>query len=171
MASVAHDPTPTAPTRRRRWYALATALWAVIVVAAAYVSAGRDEPTVREQSSVAQVRATVDRAVSGVVAAAGPDAVVSVSPFTRLGACRISAVRDGERWEQVVVLHTREGGEAALLDRLAAGLPPEYGARARHGDGGRHTLRADAGNFVAVSGEVAAPGEIRVSVTTGCRPR
>lgn len=171
MAPVAPYPTSPTPARRRRWYALATALWAVIVVATAYVSTGRDEPTVREQSSVAQARATVDRAVNGVVAAAGPDAVVSVSPFTRLGTCRISPVRDGEEWEQVVVLRTRDGGEGPLLDRLAAGLPPEYGARARHGDGGRHTLRADAGDFVAVSGEVAAPGEIRVSVTTGCRPR
>lgn len=181
MAFVAYDvwstpgqaappvPPAPAPARSRRWLAAVAAVWALVVVGFGYASAGRDEATAREQTSVADARPAVDRAVSGLVAAAGPGAVVAVSPFTRIGACRISAVRDGERWEQAIVYYTQAGGEAALLDRLAAGLPAEFGARARHRADGRHTLRADAGDFVSVSGGVAASGEVRLAVNTGCR--
>lgn len=175
MAAVAYDVrTPTgaapAPSRWRRWLAVAAVVWAVVVVGFGIASAGRDPATVREQTSVAQARATVSRTVTGVVGAAGPDTVVAVSPFTRLGTCRISAVRDGERWEQTVVFHIQAGGEGPLLDRLVAGLPAGSGARVRHDANGRHTLHADAGDFVSVSGAVVAAGEVRVVANTGCRP-
>jgi hypothetical protein len=143
--------------------------WGVLLGVAGYVSARADAPTIREQTSVADARPSVDRAVATLVAAGvAADAVVSVSPFTRLGTCRISAARDGERWEQAVSLFTRSGQESALLDRIAAGLPGDWRARIRP-RGELRTLRADAGNFVALSGGSATSGEVRITAATGCR--
>jgi hypothetical protein len=147
----------------------ALAGWGVLLGAAGYFSARTGTPTVREQTSVADARPTVDAAVAALVnAGAEAGAVISVSPFTRLGGCRISAVRDGERWEQAVSLLTRAGQEDALLDRLADALPGAWKARVRP-RGGVRTLRADAGNFVALSGGTAVTGEVRMTVATGCR--
>ncbi|HET6214764.1 MAG TPA: hypothetical protein VFE14_17995 [Micromonosporaceae bacterium] len=156
-------------TGPRRWLLLLGAVWALGLLVFAYVSSRTDAPTVREQSSVADARPAVDRATAYLVTDSG-DAVAAVGQFAKVGGCRVSAVRDGERWERAVVLYTRAGTEPALLDRLARELPADYHARARHsGDGKVHTLRADAGSYVAVSGTVGAPGEVRLVVATGCR--
>lgn len=154
---------------RRRQLVLVAVVWAVVVLVAGYLATRTGAATAREQTSVAQARPAVDRAVTDLLAAAGADVVVAPSPFAKVGTCRISAVREGEEWEQTVVFYTRTGGEGPLLDQIAAGLPGRYGARARAGSGVRHTLRADAGDFVRVSGAAAAAGEVRVSVATGCR--
>jgi hypothetical protein len=66
-------------------------------------------------------------------------------------------------------VYTQEGSERALLDRLAAGVPRRYRARVTHGTK-TQTLAADAGNFVLVQGGVDAPGQVRISADTGCRP-
>ena len=154
---------------RLRLLAAVAVAWALIVLLAAYASAGHDAPTVRDQTSVSQAQPALDRAVAGLVAAAGPDVVVEVYPFIRVGTCRISVVRDGEEWEQAVLFHTRAAAEPALLDRLAAKLPPEYAARAMHLTGDRHELHADAGDYVRLSGGREAAGGVRVVASTGCR--
>jgi hypothetical protein len=173
MTGVSYDPTTAGPPRSRRgarrWLPLLVAAWALVLGVAAYLSARGGPPTAREQTSVADARPAVDRAVADIVGASG-DAVAAVGEFTRIGACRISAVRDGERWEQAVTLYTRPGGAPALLDRLARGLPDDYRARVRHSANGKvHTLRADAGHFVAVSGGTSGAGAVRLVVATGCR--
>lgn len=128
---------------------------------------------------MADARSAVDAAVVALVGAAtgggaapsglvgrptDPPAVVAVSPFTRAGSCRISAARDGEQWRQEVTAYTIPGRENAVLDRLARGLPASYRASAR-----KDKLRADAGDFVSLSGGPASPGEVRITVATGCR--
>lgn len=160
---------PVAWTKRRIWLTALLVGWAVLLGVLAYASARTGGATAREQTTVADARPTVDRAVAELVlAGTAADAVVAVSPFSRLGSCRISAVRDGERWEQAVTLFTRPGGEPALLSRLGAALPAGYHASVRP-RAGQPTLRADAGDFVGISGAAATPGEVRVTVATGCR--
>jgi len=174
---VAYDPTapyqapPPSPRRRLpRWVVPVAVGWAAVLLVLAYVSAGTSEPTVREQSPVDAARKNVSAAVANLVRAGGT-AVATVSEFTRVGDCSISAVRDGSTWNQTVLFYTADGVEPALLDRIATGLPAAYEARTRHSDGGSlHTLRADAGDFVGITGSVIGPGQVRLVVATGCRP-
>lgn len=145
--------------------------WAALLLVLAYVSINRDEPTVREQRSLADAAPVVQRALGDLVAAAGPDVVVELTDATVREGCRITPVRSGATLERAVRFHVAEAEESALLDRIAQQLPADYRARARpSADGSTHTLRADAGEFVAVKGKVAEPGLVTVTVSTGCRP-
>lgn len=143
--------------------------WALVLAALAYVSVRRDAPTVRDQRTVEQARPVVDRAVGELARAAGSDVVLHISGYAVRGDCRITPVRAGQTLERDVTIYTREADGPALLDRIAARLPQGYEARARHAKG-RDTLRADAGEFVAVTGRVTAPGVVILTVDTGCRP-
>ena len=165
-----HGPVARIAWSKRRITLVALlAGWALVLGVIAYVSARNGTATAREQTTVADARPAVDRGVADVVRAGSSlGAVVAPSPFTRIGSCRISAVRDGERWEQSVTLFTRPGDETALLDRLGKALPPSYRASVR-ARAGQPTLRADAGNYVGISAAAATPGEVRVTVATGCR--
>lgn len=153
------------------WLVVAVALWAVLLVAAAYVSVRRDAPTVREQRDIAQAAPVVARAVGELLAAAGPDTVATISEEKLTTGCRVSLVRDGATLERSVTIRTVEADGPALLDRMAQRLPADYRTRVRHGaDGTAHTLRADAGEFVGIRGGVTSPGVINLTVGTGCRP-
>lgn len=145
--------------------------WAVLLLGATAFSALRDEPTVREQRSLAQARPIVDRAVGELVAAAGPDPVVELGQQRLDTDCRLTVLRRGESLTASVALHTPEADGPGLLDRIAQRLPAGYRPSVWHSaDGADHTLHADAGEFVAVSGDVVSPGLVRLTVRTGCRP-
>jgi hypothetical protein len=143
--------------------------WALVLGVIAYASVDRDAPTVRDQRSIGEARPIVDRAVGEVAKAAGSDVVLHISGYEVRDDCRITPVRPGRTLERDVTIYTREADGPALLDRIAERLPEGYAARARHAKG-RDTLRADAGEFVAVSGGVTAPGVVILTVDTGCRP-
>jgi hypothetical protein len=143
----------------------------VLLVVAAVFSALRDEPTVREQRDIAEAAPIVDRAVGELVAAAGPEPVVELGPRRLRTTCRLTLVRDGAALDAAVTFRTPAADAPALLDRIAERLPAAYRADVWHGDDGtQHTLRADAGEFVAVKGSVPEPGVVRFTVGTGCRP-
>lgn len=150
----------------RRWLLpVVAAAWAVALVVAAVWSAHHDPATVRAQSDLSRGRQVVDEAVDTLVAAAGPGAVDRVGGYRVTTGCRLSLVRHGSEVARVVVLTVPPGQEPALLDKLVDRLPDRWRPRQRGG-----TLHADAGEFVRVDGEVAEPGEVRVTVRTGCRP-
>lgn len=150
---------------------MAVVVWALLLIVAAYVSVRRDAPTVREQRDIAQAAQVVSRAVGELVAAAGPDAVTTISAEKLTSGCRVSLVRDGATLERSITVRTVEADGPALLDRMAQRLPADYRTRVRHSaDGPTHTLRADAGEFVGIRGGVTAPGVITLTVGTGCRP-
>lgn len=158
-------------SRRAVWLFVAVAVWALLLVVVAYVSVGRDAPTVREQRDLAQAVPVVDRALGELMAAAGTDVVTTISGAKLATGCRITPLRDGARLERSITIRTTEAYGPALLDRMAQRLPADYRARVRHGKGGTvHSLRADAGEFVAIRGGVTAPGVITLTVATGCRP-
>jgi hypothetical protein len=143
--------------------------WAVALVLAGYLSARNDPPTVREQRSIAQAAPVVDRAAGELVAAAGPDAVLEVSDRRLTSGCRLTAARPGATLERSVSIRTAAADGPAMVDRLAGRLPAGHQARARH-SGAIHQLRADAGEFVGISGGVTAPGVVTLTVSSGCRP-
>lgn len=153
-------------TRRRWWITGLVAAWVLALLVAAAWSAHRDPATVREQSDLASGRRTLDQAVARIVAVAGPQVAAEVQPGLTSD-CQITLSRRGSELEQTVVFIVPAGEESGLLDRLAGGLPGEWGARYHSGT---DRLRADAGDFVAIRGEVAEPGRVRLTADTGCRP-
>jgi hypothetical protein len=167
-AQYAPRPGPTAS--RRRWLVAGAAGWAVLLVVLAVYAVRRGESTVRTQTSVGQALPTVDRAIADVVVAAEPaGAVAEISGYREVSArCSITAFRDGARYERAAYLYVPAGQEPALLDRIAAKLPRDYDARVRRS--GARQLTADAGDFVALRGGIAGPGQVRFTADTGCRP-
>lgn len=153
---------------RRRWIAITlVAAWALLVVVAGVWSAQVSPPTVREQSELGQGRAALDEAIAAVVAAAGSGVTVEVDEYQVDRDCDLSVLWRGTAVEQQVRLAVPAGDEPELLDRLARRLPEPWSAS--HFRAGQR-LSADAGAFVTVVGEVTAPGEVQVTVATGCRP-
>jgi hypothetical protein len=128
---------------------------------------------VREQRTIAQAAPVVDRAAGEIVAAAfaDADATVEVSGRRLTAGCRLTSAWDGAELERVVTARTDPATAPAVLDRIADRLPAAYRVAVRHAEVGEvHRLRADAGDFVAVTGGVTSPGVISLTVGTGCRP-
>lgn len=156
----------------KRWLVIAAVCWALALGVAGYLNARSGRPTAREQTTLAQARETVDRALAQVATAAGPDTVAALSAYALTPGCRITVARDGVDLARVISLHTPAGREPALLDRLVDALPESY-----HGQVFRAVrpsvaprFRADAGDFVALRAEVTGPGEVRLEAKAGCRP-
>ncbi|QGN46629.1 hypothetical protein GKC29_07100 [Micromonospora sp. WMMC415] len=159
------------PGRRRaaRWLLVATVAWAVLLAALTWWSVRTDPPTVKEQRTIGQAAPVVERAVGRLVAAIGPAAAWVMTPDSVEKGCRVTPVSSGADLTRGVDVLLAEGGERPLLDRVADALPEPWRAGVRDSvDGPR--LRADAGDFVLVEGEVAGPGRVRFTVATGCRP-
>jgi hypothetical protein len=155
-------------TRKRKWWiGSAVAAWALALLIAAIWSWQNDPPTVRGQSDLDSGRETLAQAVATVVEVAGPAAAPEIQPQQLTTGCRITVSRDGSEVDQTVLLTVPAGEETELLDRLVTGLPAEWGAR-YYPDTNR--FRADAGDFVAIRGEVVEPGQVRLIAGTGCRP-
>jgi hypothetical protein len=159
-------PQPARPRRRRLAIALIVA-WSLLLIVGGVWYSRTGAPTERDQTTIAQARPVVDRAVEAVLQAAGSDPVPAASGFEKSGDCRVTPVRHGAKYQRSLWLYTGKGSERALLDRIAAGLPAGY--KARTAGQTVPTLFADAGLYVAVNGTVPEPGGVRVVVSTGCR--
>lgn len=154
---------------KRTWVIVATA-WALVLGGLAYWSLRHDRATVRDQTTIAQAMPTVDGALGRIASLVDSDEIEVLAGYTRIGSsCKITAARDGARYQRVLDVYLREGGEAALLDKVKAGVPASWKTLVLHG-AGVQTLQADAGNFVAIRGALLMPGQIRFIADTGCRP-
>jgi hypothetical protein len=146
------------------------AAWGLLLATTGIWYSFHGRHTAREQTTIAQAQPTVDQAIERVVRAAGASAVPAVFGFDKVSDCQVTPIRGGAKYERMVWLYVPVAGEPALLDRIVAGLPAGYRARAHHSPGGAlHTLTADAGDFVAVNGSVPVPGLVSVKAETGCR--
>ena len=171
---LAYQPPPPPPPpdpRRRRLLIGLSAAWALVLLVAAVWYALDGRPSVREQTTIAQAQATVDRVIGEVVAAAGSGTVPAVSGYDQVESCDVTPVRAGARYDRQAWLATRPGTERALLDRLAGALPAGYRPDlVTSPASAAPKLLADAGDYVAVTGTVDRPGLVLVSASTGCRP-
>jgi hypothetical protein len=164
-------PPPRPDPRRRRLLTAMVAGWAVVLVVLGIWYSLQGKPTVKEQTTIAQAQSTVDRAIGQVVTAAGSGVVPAVGGYQKVADCEINPTRSGARYARELYLYTAPGSEPALLDRVAAGLPAGYHAKAQHPTtGNKDTLAADAGDYVAIDGTLAQPGAVRIVANTGCRP-
>ncbi|MGC4803972.1 hypothetical protein [Micromonospora sp. DT233] len=161
-------PEPTPARRRPRWLLAATVAWALLLGVLTWVSVRDDEPTVREQRTLAQAGPVVDRAVGELVAAAG-DRVVALQPDRITRGCRVTPLLDGATLERGVEVLDPAAEPGALLTEIADRLPAGWLAETWSDDDGPR-LRADAGEFVLVQGRPAGDGRIRLTARTGCRP-
>jgi hypothetical protein len=152
---------------KRWWIGGLVAAWVLGLLIAAIWSSQNGPATVREQSDLETGQETLEQAVATVVEVAGPGATPEVQPQQLTTGCRLTASRQGSELDQTVVLTVPAGEEERLLDRLAAELPAEWDAR-HYPNSSR--FRADAGDFVAIRGEVIEPGQVRLTAGTGCRP-
>ncbi|MEH0969626.1 hypothetical protein V6U77_00600 [Micromonospora sp. CPCC 205546] len=158
---------PASPRRWLPWLLAGTVAWAVLLAALTWTSVRDDPPTVREQRTLTEAGRVVDRAVGALVAAAGDTAVLTPPEIDR--GCRVTPFADGADLSRGVDVFVAAGGEATLLEQVADRLPADWQAGVRStSDGPR--LRADAGEFVTVSGGVAEDGRVRLIADTGCRP-
>jgi hypothetical protein len=156
---------------RRAWVTVGAVAWAVVLVVAGTYATRHGKPTVREQTTIVEALPTLDRAVAAVVqAAAGPRVVVSLGGYERTSNDCKAGNRTGERYERVATVYTVPGEEPALFDRIATGLPARYEPVVRHAKV-VHSLRADAGFYVRLTGDLDAPGAVRFTAETGCRMR
>ena len=149
----------------------ATLAWGLVLAGGVVWSVYQGKPTAREQTTVAQAKPTVDRAVAEVVsAAAGAGrAVVAISGFDRVGECPVTVLRSGARYQRTVTAYVPVGSERALLSRVALRLPASYGVTERRGSA--PGLVGDVGLFTQLTGAVRGPGEVRFVIDTGsCRP-
>ncbi|GAA4570467.1 hypothetical protein GCM10023176_29130 [Micromonospora coerulea] len=161
-------PEPAPERGRPRWLLAATVAWAVLLAGLTWWSVRHDPPTVREQRPLSAAARVTDRAVGQLVAATGDAAWVLTEPRLDRG-CRVTPMADGVAYRRGVDVVLPEGGERALLDRVAARLPGDWRAGVRSSSSGPR-LRADAGEFVLVQGWVASLGRVRFAAETGCRP-
>ncbi|RUL93837.1 hypothetical protein EG812_09155 [Verrucosispora sp. FIM060022] len=167
-APSAGPPPPDSGPGWPRWLVALTVAWAVLLAGLTWHSARNDPPTVREQRTLAQAVPRVDAAIGELVAAAS-GTVYALAPAEIEQGCRVTPFADGAILRRHVELAVPAGEERAVLERVAEGLPSTWRAGVRlTSDGPR--LRADAGEFVTVSGRTVADGRVRLSVETGCRP-
>jgi hypothetical protein len=163
----ATPPEPEKAAKTPRWLIALVAAWALFLAVSGTIYALHGSPTVREQTTIASARPTIDRAITNVIAAAGSGPIVIVGPFVQTRTCDITPVRSGVEYARTVDLIAAPGTESGLLKTIADGLPKAYGAKAGPGD--VLELYADAGDYVGLVGNVPAPGEVEIRAATGCR--
>jgi hypothetical protein len=110
----------------------------------------------------------MDQAVTATITAAGDETPLAISGIFQGAVCELGLLRDGGRFTRSVDFYTDSGGEAALIDRIAAGLPPEYQPR-------RGTAVADAAaplsatvGGVELTVRRISPGWVIARARTGC---
>ena len=161
-------PQPPGHSRRTRRVLLAVAAaWGLVLAVSGIWYSFHGRATAREQTTVSGARLVVDTAIGYAARAAGGSAVPAVFGFDKVANCDVTPIRAGERYARELWLFVTADGTGPLLDRLVAGLPASYHAKAYHA---AHTMSADAGDFVALDAKVLAPGLVSVTADTGCRP-
>ena len=148
--------------KSRVWWAVVAA-WALLLVGLGAWSSFNSPATVREQSTVASGKDTIDRVV-GRVSDELPAPWRLDDGGYRETTCSITPMRDGTSATRTITLTGPEGGEKAELQRLAS----QFDSRIKTTD--RSAFYFDAGNFVAVRVRENGPGLIAVELKTGCRP-
>lgn len=153
-------------TRKRLLLTGGLVLWGAVLAGLAIWASQSDLATVREHSDLAEAEATMESAVETLRSAAGPAAAVEIGP-QQSDNCRISVARGGTELDQLITFTVPADREPHLLRRLADEVPPEWRARFNPNT---DRFSADAGEFVRVVGEPGAPGQVEVTLATGCRP-
>ena len=121
------------------------------------------QPTVHSDLPV------LDELISAAVTAAGDEPPVALSGVFRGAVCDLGPLRDGGRFTRSADFYTDPGGEAELIDRVAAGLPAGYQPRRGTPAGQAPApLTATAGTGVTLTVSRISPGWVVARARTGC---
>jgi hypothetical protein len=155
--------------RVKRWLVVVAVVWGLVVLGLGYWSLRHGQPTAREQTTIGQALPTVDAALGDLAGVVDPATAVPVlTGYVQVGrSCSVTAAREGARYERILYVYTKPGTEPVLLKHVREALPERYKALLSKAN----VFSADAGNFVAVRGGVTAPGQVRFTADTGCRPQ
>jgi hypothetical protein len=160
------QPDDPPPARRRRLWITLVAAWALLLLGLAVWSARNDPPSLRDQTTLASAKATIDATTAQVVAAVPTGWQVNDEGY-RDSACELSLVRDGVATVRTITLSGPAGAEpaalAALAERLSAAVRPPSGPAS--------SFSYDAGNYVLVRGNTGPAGTLVIQLTSGCRAK
>lgn len=148
--------------KSRVWWAVVAA-WALLLMGLGAWSAFNSPATVRDQSTVASGKATIDRVVGSISDQLPAPWRLDDGGYQE-NTCSITPMRDGKTATRTLTLSGPQGAEKEQLQRLAN----QFDSRIKTTD--RSAFYFDAGNFVAVRARDNGPGIIVVELKTGCRP-
>jgi hypothetical protein len=151
-------------TNKSRLWWIVGAAWALLLLGLGAWSAMRSPATVRDQSTVASGKATIDRVVGEISDKLSDPWRIDDGGYQESG-CSITPMRDGQAATRTVTLSGPQGSEQAELARLA----DQFDSRIRSSGTSNASVYFDAGNFVAVRARGHGPGVIVVEFKTGCR--
>ncbi len=150
-------------TNKSRVWWIVVGAWALLLVGLGAWSAMRSPATIRDQSTVASGKATIDRVVGRISDQLPAPWRLDDGGYHET-TCSITPMRDGKAATRTLTLSGPEGAEKAELQRLAT----QFDSRIKTTD--RSAFYFDAGNFVAVRARDNGPGIVVVELKTGCRP-
>jgi hypothetical protein len=149
---------------RRRWWWIAGSVIAVAVLVVAGLVIADDLRTPKAPT-VATVTPSLDRSIAAVVNAAGDTAAVTVTELVPTTSCD-----GGSIYTVTANLYTDPGGEAALIDRIAASIPPgEAPHRSAALGGGAASLYASLGGGAQLQVLQLDAGWVQATAKSGCR--
>jgi hypothetical protein len=150
--------------KKHIWWIVGGA-WALLLVGLGAWSAFNSPASVRDQSTIASGKATIDRVVGQISDELSGAWRLDDGGYQE-NTCTITTMRDGKAATRTVTLSGPEGSEEAELTRIA----DQFDSRLRGSGTSSASLYFDAGNFVAVRARDNGPGVIVVELKTGCRP-
>jgi hypothetical protein len=153
---------------RKRWVAVAvTAVLGLTLGATAFVVWQHVRPRLPALSAAAPA---LDRAIATVVNAAGDDAAVTVSGLVPVTSCEHTPLAKGSRFTRTANLYTDPGGEDAVIDHVAAALPPsEHPVRSAPSPSGVSGLTATLGGGITLQVIAIGDGWLAATAETDCR--
>jgi hypothetical protein len=150
--------------KSRLWWLIGGA-WALLLLGLGAWSAFNSPATVRDHSTVASGKATIDRVVGQISDKLSEPWRLDDGGY-RESTCSFTPTRDGKAATRTVTLSGPEGAEKDELERLAK----QFESRVRNTGAVGSNFYFDAGNFVAVRARDNGSGVIVVELKTGCRP-
>ncbi len=154
---------------RRTWTLVAVAATVAVAVQAGVLAGAwlRYRPRLPR---LAAAVATLDAAITEVVAATGDTAAVAVTDLVPSASCQDTALAKGSRYTRTADLYTTPGAEDALVDRVDAALPAgDHPHRTARVGGGVAPLDADLGGDIQLRVTQLGQGWLAATAETGCR--
>jgi hypothetical protein len=142
--------------------------WGVLLAGLGFWSALRSPPTIREQSDLSAAKQVMDEVVGRISGETPNDWQFFDEGYSEED-CELTLIRGGRK----ATRNLRLTGPAATENDAVAEIATTVGGedlRLRPVNGPAESFYSDAGEYVAVRGQVDSPGVIVVQLTSGCRP-
>lgn len=156
--------------RARLWLAVVVA-WSITLAGLGYASARHDPPTVPEQVTIVGAIEAAEGVTAELTNALDPRHAIVIASDRASAArpCEINPAWSGTSYRRVITAYVPVDGAQPLLARVRGSLPQRYRASLATSRGGK-TLVATGEAAVTIRGTVEAPGQVALTVDTGCRP-